>query len=879
MSALDKAELAIRQKLKDDFVHYASRCLHLRTKAGEIVPFVLNEAQLYIHSQIEKQRAEMGKVRAIILKGRQQGCSTYVEGRLYWRDTHGRGLRAFILTHSDDATNNIFEIAQRFHENCPPMVRPVTKAANAKELNFGDLDSGYKVGTAGSKAAGRGSTIQLFHGCLGLNVDVVLPNGKLTKVSQVSVGDTLVTHTGQEAQVSYISCQKKKVFSVKAKGLRDFPLVATGDHRFWTRDGWKELSNISVGDEIGYPIRRINGSITESSFGVAPAIRKQGGGRKEITVPNSVKFTYELGRVVGLFLAEGSITRQSKCPHAPNSVTFAVHEREVMRTVEWLSALKNLFGKMRVYAHKNSKTVAVTVSGKSFSTFLNDHVGCKDDKTFPRNWWNLPREYIEGIVHGYLSGDGHSSKRKNDRRISATSVRSAITIGLRDALASLGYGWATISYKSAAIRHGRNEREAWVLRLCGSGVDRLVSKLEWSMPARMRSGNYGEIQISDGYAWIPVVAIEDAGVQEVRDFEIDHVDHSYCVIHGGSHNSEVAFWPNAQEHAAGILQAIPDEPGTEIFLESTANGVGNYFHKLWQAAEAGESEFVAIFVPWYWTAEYRIETGEDFIPTEEENDYQAAYGLDLEQIAWRRKKITELGDATLFKQEYPATAAEAFQVTGADPFIAPEIVMKARKAKGVTAYGPTVLGVDPARFGDDRTAICCRQGRLVHWIRTFSKLDTMQVVGRVIKAIEEMNPDRVFIDTVGLGAGVYDRLMELYPKELIVAVAGSNTAMNEQRYFNRRSELWGNLKEWLTSPAQVSIPDSDELHADVTQIKYGYDSNGRLKMERKEDMKKRGIRSTDMADAIAYTLALPVKPKPKEEKIIDFEPYDDEFGY
>ena len=71
------------------------------------------------------------------------------------------------------------------------------------------------------------------------------------------------------------------------------------------------------------------------------------------------------------------------------------------------------------------------------------------------------------------------------------------------------------------------------------------------------------------------------------------------------HGSEVAFWPNAAAHAAGILQAIPDEVGTEVFKESTANGVGNYFHKEWQDAESGLSDYIAIFVPWFWSEEYR----------------------------------------------------------------------------------------------------------------------------------------------------------------------------------------------------------------------------------------------------------------------------------
>lgn len=490
---MDDRERSIRQRLKDDFPHYAERCLKIRTKSGAVVPLKLNEAQQYIHRRVEEQRARTGKVRAVILKGRQQGCSTYIEGRFYWRATHSRGVRAFILTHEEDATNNLFELANRYHENCPELVKPSTSAANAKEMHFDLLDSGYKVGTAGNKSVGRSSTIQLFHG------------------------------------------------------------------------------------------------------------------------------------------------------------------------------------------------------------------------------------------------------------------------------------------------------------------------------------------------------------------------------------SEVGFWPNAQQHAAGVLQAIPDESGTEVFKESTANGPGNYFHKEWQDAEAGLSDYIAIFVPWYWTTEYSKPIPDGFTLDAEEVQYQDAYGLTLEQMAWRRAKIVELKDPMLFKQEYPATAAEAFQVSGADPYIGPDLVLPARKGEA-EAVGPKKIGVDPARFGDDRTSICYRQGRKVHWIRSYSKKSTMEVVGLVRMAISETKADQCAIDVGGLGAGVFDRLVELVPKSecQLIQVNSSNSPTDAKKYTNKRAEMWGEVKEWLQNhPA--SIPDSDELQADLTQIRYSYDSNNALKMEKKEDMKKRGFRSPDMADALGLTFAHPAKPKRKEE--------------
>jgi phage terminase large subunit-like protein len=161
---LNNRERKLRKKIKDNFLHYAKTCLKIRTKTGAISPFVMNTAQLYIHDLLEMQIKQTGKVRALILKGRQQGCSTYVAARFYWKIIHGRGKRGFILTHLDGATQNVFKIVQRFYQNSPDLVQPSVSKSNAKELIFDKLDSGYGMGTAKSLGVGRSDTIQYFHG-------------------------------------------------------------------------------------------------------------------------------------------------------------------------------------------------------------------------------------------------------------------------------------------------------------------------------------------------------------------------------------------------------------------------------------------------------------------------------------------------------------------------------------------------------------------------------------------------------------------------------------------------------------------------------------------------------------------------------------------
>jgi hypothetical protein len=270
------------------------------------------------------------------------------------------------------------------------------------------------------------------------------------------------------------------------------------------------------------------------------------------------------------------------------------------------------------------------------------------------------------------------------------------------------------------------------------------------------------------------------------------------------------------------------------------------------------------------------EVPEDFVPTDEEEELIRFYNLSYEQLMWRRYKIMEFTsqgkDGTkAFYQEYPCTSSEAFQISGEDSFILPETVMLARKTVMEEDQGNLLIGVDPARFGDDRTSIIRRRGRKVFGVESYVKKNTMEVVGIVNSIISKENPVRVLVDIGGLGAGVYDRLCELGHKSVVVPVNGGETPLDQKKYYNKRAEMWGLMKEWLlASPCQ--IPDLDTLHSDLCGVKYTFDSNSRLILEKKELMKKRGLRSPDEGDALALTFALPdialVQTKKKENKEI-----------
>jgi hypothetical protein len=150
----------------------------------------------------------------------------------------------------------------------------------------------------------------------------------------------------------------------------------------------------------------------------------------------------------------------------------------------------------------------------------------------------------------------------------------------------------------------------------------------------------------------------------------------------------------------------------------------------------------------------------------------------------------------------------------------------------------------------------------------------MELTGIVNKIICDEKPFRVFVDVGGLGAGVVDRLKELGHKDIIVAVNAGSSPLDAKKYNNKRSEMWGEMKQWLMQePCQ--IPDDDSLHADLCGIRYKIDSNSRLVMEQKSEMKKRGIRSPDEADALALTFSRPVAPKVRKD--FDEEEEEDDF--
>jgi hypothetical protein len=191
-------------------------------------------------------------------------------------------------------------------------------------------------------------------------------------------------------------------------------------------------------------------------------------------------------------------------------------------------------------------------------------------------------------------------------------------------------------------------------------------------------------------------------------------------------------------------------------------------------------------------------------------------------------------------------------------FISAEIVEQAQARIVDVPWGtPKVLGVDVARYGNDMTVFVGRHGRKLGKIQKFRDLNTMEVADRIIQEKQKTGIDVIMVDGIGLGAGVVDRCRQLGHDVVEVISGGKPDLENEEVVYNKRAEMWYRGREWLET---ADIPDDPDLENDLIEIKAFYDNKHRIQMEKKADMKKRGLASPDVGDALMLTFAYKTPP-------------------
>lgn len=232
-----------------------------------------------------------------------------------------------------------------------------------------------------------------------------------------------------------------------------------------------------------------------------------------------------------------------------------------------------------------------------------------------------------------------------------------------------------------------------------------------------------------------------------------------------------------------------------------------------------------------------------------------------------------------------------FPRTDANSFISYERAREATVRRIPEQNVPWVIGVDVARYGDDATVLYPRRGRDASSLppRVYQGIDTMETVSRVMTLYHELQAAAVFVDTGGVGAGVFDRLIQLGIPAIEVSFGskadGILTNNPGIKYGNKRAEIWGALRDWLThgSIPETIIHTDKSLLAELTAPTYTLNAKDAIMLEPKEVMKRRGETSPDIADALACTFAFPVHteyntfslPKPAA----DWNPYAEENIY
>lgn len=215
----------------------------------------------------------------------------------------------------------------------------------------------------------------------------------------------------------------------------------------------------------------------------------------------------------------------------------------------------------------------------------------------------------------------------------------------------------------------------------------------------------------------------------------------------------------------------------------------------------------------------------------------AEHGLDS-----RQAKVEVLG-------EFPSS--------GEDQFISPLTVREAMERECNDDPGaPLLMGVDVARYGDDQSVIAFRRGRdarSIPW-KKFKGIDTVELVNNICHLADKYNPDAIFVDGGGVGGGVVDQLKAFRYK--VIEVQAGSSADDKNKYQNKRVEMWDRAREWLCT---ASIPNDDQLYKDATSIHYKYvATTNQLQLERKDEMKRRGIASPDVFEALVQTFARPI---------------------
>lgn len=273
-----------------------------------------------------------------------------------------------------------------------------------------------------------------------------------------------------------------------------------------------------------------------------------------------------------------------------------------------------------------------------------------------------------------------------------------------------------------------------------------------------------------------------------------------------------------------IRPALADREGWALFI-GTPKGVNLFSDLYYRSVSLDEAE-------WYGEVRRATETG----------------ALSVDELEKARREMTPSQWAQEMDCDFGAAVDNVLV-----PLDRALSAAKRDAPRAEVEAWPRILGVDVARYGDDRSVVAKRQGPVAFRMAVHRNLDTMELAALVARTAEEWHPHAIFVDQGGVGAGVVDRLHQLGFRPLGVDF-GSKAA--DVRFQNKRAEMWWLLAEWVKTGC---IPDDQELIRELTAPTYTHaNARGLLQLESKDDLRERIRVSPDKADALALTFAEPV---------------------
>lgn len=328
-----------------------------------------------------------------------------------------------------------------------------------------------------------------------------------------------------------------------------------------------------------------------------------------------------------------------------------------------------------------------------------------------------------------------------------------------------------------------------------------------------------------------------AGGSRIRIFGADNPDALRGLYFDGVILDEVAqMKPDVWEEI--IQPALADRQGWAVFI-GTPKGI-NLFSQLYHHALEEQARGSSL-----WGAMRFPVTSTNTLPEEEVARLEA----ELSASAYRQEMLcdfTASSDNTLISIDSVTQALER----SVDPAVARQ--------------WPLIIGVDVARFGEDATVFFPRAGLMAMPPTVLTKRSNLDISHLLLNVIAEMKPQAVCIDQ-GQGTGVIDIVQASEPGCAVHEVPFGSQALCPERFVNRRAEMWDRMRQWLEHGSLPQIA-GESLTAELTAPRYDFDARGRIRLEAKDEIRKRLRHSTDLGDALALTFAIQISPASKRHR-------------